>query len=88
MTTVRPRDPMTSTDSSPASATASLPLSAPLPLPPELTQNSKFAFAFPDAPNQTLLPFMPPPTPAEEAPQAGEPKPEEVVTLQGGETMP
>ncbi|KAJ1308130.1 hypothetical protein OPQ81_003850 [Rhizoctonia solani] len=88
MTTVRLRDPMTSTDSSPTSATTSLPLSAPLPLPPELTQNSKFGFAFPDAPNQTSLPFIPPPTPAEESKENAEPKPEEEpVTLQAGEPM-
>ncbi|CAE6452439.1 unnamed protein product [Rhizoctonia solani] len=89
MTTVRLREPMNSTDSSPTSATTSLPLSVPLPLPPELTQNSKFGFAFPDAPNQTSLPFIPPPTPAEEVSHDGDPKPEEdVVTLQGGETTP
>ncbi|CAE7143566.1 unnamed protein product [Rhizoctonia solani] len=89
MTTVRLRDPNTSTDSSPTSATTSLPLSAPLPLPPELTQNSKFGFAFPDAPNVTTLPFIPPPTPADEVKLDGETKPEdEVVTLQGGDTMP
>ncbi|CAE6451166.1 unnamed protein product [Rhizoctonia solani] len=88
MTTVRLRDPMTSTDSSPTSATTSLPLSAPLPLPPELTQNSKFGFAFPDAPNQTSLPLIPPPTPAEDTKTDGEPKSEEeVVTLQG-DSMP
>ncbi|KAL5637325.1 hypothetical protein ACGC1H_001087 [Rhizoctonia solani] len=88
MTTVRLRDPNISTDSSPTSATASLPLSAPLPLPPELTQNSKFGFAFPDAPNQTTLPFIAPPTPVEEVKQDGEPKAEEdAMTVHGGDSM-
>ncbi|KAG8717327.1 ssk1 response regulator receiver [Ceratobasidium sp. 395] len=50
-----------STDSSPTSAATSLPLSAPLRLPPELTNNSKFAFAFPDVdPGATSLPLIPP----------------------------
>ncbi|CAE6459140.1 unnamed protein product [Rhizoctonia solani] len=89
MTTVRLRDAMASTDSSPTSATTSLPLSAPLPLPPELTQNSKFVFAFPDAPNQTSLPLIPPPAPTEEKVKDGEPKAEEdMVNVQGGDTMP
>ncbi|CUA77371.1 osomolarity two-component system, response regulator SSK1 [Rhizoctonia solani] len=82
MATVRLRDPNTSTDSSPTSAATSLPLSAPLPLPPELTQNSKFGFAFPDAPNQTTLPLIPQPTPAEEPKQDGEPRAEEDTLLQ------
>ncbi|KDN35462.1 hypothetical protein RSAG8_11545, partial [Rhizoctonia solani AG-8 WAC10335] len=88
MTTVRLRDPNTPTDSSPTSATTSLPLSVPLPLPPELTQNSKFGFAFPDAPNLTSLPLIPPPPPVEEVKQNGEPKAEEeAVTFQGGEPL-
>ncbi|KAG8695448.1 ssk1 response regulator receiver, partial [Ceratobasidium sp. 394] len=50
-----------STDSSPTSAATSLPLSAPLRLPPELTNNSKFGFAFPDAdPGTTSLPLVAP----------------------------
>ncbi|KAG9089873.1 ssk1 response regulator receiver, partial [Ceratobasidium sp. 370] len=54
------RDP-SSPDSSPTSAATSLPLSAPLRLPPELSNNSKFGFAFPDAgPGTTSLPLVAP----------------------------
>ncbi|KAF8710555.1 cheY-homologous receiver domain, partial [Rhizoctonia solani] len=88
MTTVRLRDAMASNDSSPTSAATSLPLSAPLPLPPELTQNSKFGFAFPDAPNQTSLPLIPPPPPIEDKAKDGETKADEdMVNAQGGDNM-
>ncbi|KAF8596968.1 hypothetical protein BDV93DRAFT_562768 [Ceratobasidium sp. AG-I] len=54
------RDGAGSTDSSPTAATTSLPVSAPLRLPPELTNNSKFAFAFPDTePGTTSIPIIP-----------------------------
>ncbi|CAE6384482.1 unnamed protein product [Rhizoctonia solani] len=89
MTTVRLRDALASTDTSPTLAAASLPLSAPLPLPPELTQNSKFGFAFPDGPNQTLLPLIPPPAPVEDKSKDGDSKPEEeMVNIQTGDSMP
>ncbi|KAG8737002.1 ssk1 response regulator receiver, partial [Ceratobasidium sp. 414] len=46
-------------DTSPTTAATSLPLSVPLRLPPELTNNSKFGFAFPDTDSgATSLPLV------------------------------
>ncbi|QRV87070.1 response regulator receiver [Ceratobasidium sp. AG-Ba] len=82
-----PNRDSTSTDSSPTSAATSLPLSAPLRLPPELTNNSKFGFAFPDAdPGTTTLPLIPP---VDEIPDLADAKPDAgTAETQDGPTSP